>query len=62
MDEEKIRKEAIEFAKKMSFSEFFLHASESEKESVFREAAQKANEDQLRVFERSSKNLKAKTS
>ena len=62
MDEEKIRKEAIEFAKKMSFSEAILNATEKEREQMFLRAAQKANEDQRRVFERSSINLKTKTS
>lgn len=42
------------------FSDFFLHASEKDKERVFREAARRANEEQREVFERSR--LKAKNS
>ena len=34
------------------FSEFFLHASEKEKEKIFKEAARKANEEQREVFTR----------
>lgn len=41
------------------FSDFFLHASESKKEEVFREAARRANEDQRKIFEQSR--LKTKT-
>jgi hypothetical protein len=41
------------------FSEFFLYASEEEKEKVFREAARRANEEQRRVFMKS--HLKTKT-
>ncbi|HLB51207.1 MAG TPA: hypothetical protein VJL38_03465 [Patescibacteria group bacterium] len=40
------------------FSEFFLHASEKEKEKVFKEVARKANEEQREVFMRA--NLKTK--
>lgn len=40
-----------DIAKKYSgFSDFFLNASEEEKKRVITEAARKANEDQLRVF------------
>ena len=42
------------------FSDFFLNASESKKEKVFKEAARRANEEQREVFERSR--LKTKTS
>ena len=35
------------------FSDFFLHASEKEKEEILREAARKANEEQREVFMRS---------
>lgn len=41
------------------FSDFFLHASEKEKEKVFKEAARKANEEQREVFRQSR--LKTKT-
>ena len=34
------------------FSDFFLHASEKEKEKIFKEAARKANEEQREVFMR----------
>ena len=33
------------------FSDFFLHATEQKKEEVLKEAARRANEDQMRVFE-----------
>jgi hypothetical protein len=33
------------------FSDFFLHAPENTKKEVIAEAARKANEDQLKVFE-----------
>lgn len=42
------------------FSDFFLHASEKDKERVFKEAARRANKEQRELFERSR--LKAKTS
>lgn len=35
------------------FSDFFLHAPEKKKEEVFKETAQRANEEQRKVFERS---------
>lgn len=41
------------------FSDFFLHASEKEKEEVLKEVARKANEEQQEVFRRSR--LKIKT-
>lgn len=34
-----------------SFADFFLHASEKEKEKVFMEAARKANEDQQNLVD-----------
>lgn len=33
-----------------SFSDFFLHATDAEKEAVLTKAAHRANEEQLRVF------------
>ena len=42
------------------FSDFFLHASEREKENVFREAARRANEDHREVFERSRLHIESK--
>ncbi len=36
---------------KRSFSDFFLHTSEQEKERVFIDAAQRANEDQRALLE-----------
>jgi len=44
-----------------SFSDFFLHASEKQQEDVIRQAAQKANEDQLKTFEKSQMRVRAKT-
>ena len=41
------------------FSEFFLHASEKEKERIFKEVAHKANEEQREVFLKS--HIKTKT-
>jgi len=41
------------------FSDFFLHASEQEKERIFKEAAHKANEEQRELFLQS--HLKTKT-
>ena len=41
------------------FSDFFLHATEQEKEKIFWEAARKANEEQREVFERSRWKTKA---
>ena len=38
-----------------SFADFFLHASEEEKERVFTEAARRANEDQRALVERVNK-------
>lgn len=35
------------------FSDFFLRASDDEKKRVIVEAAQRANEDQMEVYERS---------
>lgn len=42
------------------FSEFFLHASEENKERILKEAAHKANEEQMIVFRKSQ--FKTKTS
>lgn len=39
-----------ETAKPGRFSDFFLHAPESKKEEVFKEAARMANEEQREVF------------
>lgn len=41
------------------FSDFFLHASESKKEEIFKEAARRANEQQREIFERSRLKVKA---
>jgi hypothetical protein len=48
-----------EVATSSRFSDFFLYASDSKKEEVFREAARRANEDQRRVFEQSRLKTKA---
>lgn len=40
-----------EAKKPHTFAEFFLHASTEEKMKVYREAAERANEDQLKTFE-----------
>ena len=45
------KKPAIQ--KSSRFSEFFWHASEEEKDRVFKEAARRANEEQRRIFEES---------
>lgn len=41
------------------FSEFFLHASEENKERILKEAAQKANEEQMIIFKKSQLKTKA---
>ncbi len=41
------------------FSDFFLHASEKRKEEVIREAAEKSNQEQIEIFNKSR--LKTKT-
>lgn len=43
-----------------SFADFFLHASEQEKEKVFMEAAKRANEDQQNLVDSINK-LQQKT-
>jgi hypothetical protein len=44
--------------KNESFSEFFLNASEKEKEAVITKAAKQANEEQRKVFDESRVALK----
>lgn len=43
-------KETKEPKEYKGFSDFFLHAPESEKRKVISEAVRKSNEDQLRTF------------
>ena len=43
-----------------SFSDFFLRASTQEKKQVFRRAAEKANEEQRKVFEESEIELRSR--
>jgi len=52
------KKEEKSKAKHGSFSEFFLNASEKEKEAVITKAARRANEEQRKVFEESQMALK----
>ena len=44
--------------KNESFSEFFLNASEKEKEAVITKAAKQANEEQRKIFDESRVALK----
>lgn len=52
------KKEVLKPEKYTGLSDFFLNASTTEKKEVIREAAKRANEDQLKVF---NKALKMKT-
>ena len=46
--------------KKDSISDFFRHASQEEKERVFREVAKEASEDQRKLLKEYDKKLRAK--
>jgi len=42
------------------FSDFFLHASEERKKEVIKEAAERANEEQMEIFNRSRIKIKTR--
>lgn len=54
------KKEVKGLGKYKSLSDFMLHASPSEQEKKMREAAHKANKDQLKILEKSKLMLNAR--